>query len=490
MKHFLRMASLTATLSVMTAVSTLPAEAQLRFPGFSSAGQSEGMMIDERGVLTMAPLLERTTPAVVNIAVTTTVRSQAQSNPLLNDPFFRRFFDPDGDGGTSPSPRERQATSAGSGVIIDAAKGYVLSNHHVIDNADEVNITLKDGRIITAEVLGSDSKTDIALLQIDANNLTELSLANSDDTKVGDYVIAIGNPFGLGQTVTSGIVSALGRAGISRDGYEDFIQTDASINPGNSGGALINTKGELIGINTAIISRSGSSAGVGFAVPANMANKVVGQLSKYGEVRRGRIGVVIQDVTTDLADALDLTVSKGALVSQVQEDSPAEKAGIESGDIIIAFNGERIEGSRDIRNAVGFVERGTRNDITYIRDGRRNTVKINVEEAPVDEEETDTSSSAANDNFTSSREGFNGASLSDIPDDIELNGGNEGVYIQSVERGSKAYNVGLREGDVIRAVNRKKVADLKAFQRIFDDNDGVLALTVQRGRSQVFVAIK
>ncbi len=487
MKHLL----LTASLAAMTAFSAMPAQAQLRLPGFISSSSSEGMVVDERGVLTMAPLLERTTPAVVNIAVTTTVRGRSQSNPLLDDPFFRRFFDPDGEGDTAPSPRERQATSAGSGVIIDARKGYVLSNHHVIEDADEVNITLKDGRVVTAQVLGSDSKTDIALLQIESSNLTALSLANSDDTKVGDYVIAIGNPFGLGQTVTSGIVSALGRGGISADGYEDFIQTDASINPGNSGGALINTKGELIGINTAIISRSGSSAGVGFAVPANIASKVVDQLSKYGEVRRGRIGVIIQDLTADLSDALDLSVSKGALVSQVQEDSPAEEAGLKSGDIIIAFNGESVEGSRDIRNAVGFVERGTRNDITYIRDGRRNTVKINVEEAPAeDEEDGSAPSDASNDNFSSTREGFRGASLSDFPDDVEISGGNEGVYIQDVENGSKAYDAGLRGGDVIRAVNRKDVADLEAFQNIIDDNNGVLALTVQRGRSQLFVAIK
>ena len=285
--------------AVGLSLAAVPAHAQLRLPGLNGSSPNTVLSVDpKRGVLTLAPLLERTTPAVVNISVRTTVKSQ--SNPLMSDEFFRRFFEQDPSGDRAPQPQERQASSAGSGVIIDAGKGYVLTNHHVIDEADEVKVTLKDTRVITAKVLGSDPKTDIALLQIDASGLTALRLANSDDSKVGDYVMAIGNPFGLGQTVTSGIVSALGRGGISRDGYEDFIQTDASINPGNSGGALINSKGELIGINTAIISRSGNSAGIGFAVPTNMAAKVVDQLSRYGEVRRGRIGVGIQDLTTKI----------------------------------------------------------------------------------------------------------------------------------------------------------------------------------------------
>ncbi len=476
--------------SALTAATVLslsaPANAQLRLPGLSGGVSGDTLTVDpQRGVLTLAPLLERTTPAVVNIAVTSTVK--AKSNPLMNDEFFRRFFE---NAPNRPSePQDRQASSAGSGVIIDAGKGYVLTNHHVIDDADEVKVTLKDSRSVTAKVLGSDPQTDIALLQIDAKKLTALNLADSDDTRVGDYVLAIGNPFGLGQTVTSGIVSALGRGGISRDGYEDFIQTDASINPGNSGGALINSKGELIGINTAIISRSGSSAGIGFAVPANMASKVVDQLSRYGEVRRGRIGVGIQDLTADLRSALDIDVQSGALVRQVEEDSPADRAGIEVGDVIIAFDGQPITDSRDIRNAVGFVERGTRHDITYLRDGRRIKTKIDVEQAPeadADSGEDD----ASNDNAFDEREGFNGASISAIPEGLDPSGGNDGVYVASVRIGSKAARAGLQKGDVIRQVNRKDVKSLSQFKTLIDDTDGVIALTVQRGRSKIFVAVK
>lgn len=483
MKTFIAASALTA--ATVFSLSA-PAHAQLRLPGLSGGASGDTLTVDlQRGVLTLAPLLERTTPAVVNIAVTSTVK--AKSNSPMNDEFFKRFFE--NGQGERQEPQERQASSAGSGVIIDARKGYVLTNAHVIKNADEVSVTLKDSRSVIATVLGSDPKTDIALLQIDTKNLTALTIADSDDTKVGDYVLAIGNPFGLGQTVTSGIVSALGRAGISRDGYEDFIQTDASINPGNSGGALINSKGELIGINTAIISRSGSSAGIGFAVPANMALKVVDQLSRYGEVRRGRIGVGIQDLSADLREALDIAADAGALVRQVEEDSPADRAGLEVGDVIIAFDGEPITSSRDIRNAVGFVERGTRHDITYLRDGKRIKTKIDVEQAPESDADTD-ADEADNDNVIDDREGFNGASISAIPEGLDPSDGNDGVYVASIRIGSKAARAGLQKGDVIRQVNRKSVKGMSDFKREIDDNEGVIALTVQRGRSKIFIAVK
>ena len=483
MKTFLAASLLTAATAFTV---SQPAYAQLRLPGMSSGISGDTLSVDpQRGVLTLAPLLERTTPAVVNIAVTATVKSKP--NPLMDDDFFKRFFE--NAPGSGSQPRERRASSAGSGVIIDARKGYVLTNHHVIDDADEVKVTLKDRRSFTAKVLGSDPQTDIALLQIDAKKLTALELADSDDTKVGDYVLAIGNPFGLGQTVTSGIVSALGRAGISQDGYEDFIQTDASINPGNSGGALINSKGELIGINTAIISRSGSSAGIGFAVPVNMAGKVVDQLSKYGEVRRGRIGVGIQDLTADLRAALDIDVDSGALVRQVEEGSPADEAGLEVGDVIIAFDGEPITSSRDIRNAVGFVERGTRHDITYLRDGRRVRTKINVEQAKESQADSDISD-PSNDNAEPMREGFNGAQISAIPEGLNPRGGDAGVYVASVRIGSKAARAGLQKGDIIREVNRELIDDLAQFKRVIKDEEGVLALTVERGRDKIFIAIK
>jgi len=484
MKRFLTTTMLIAATSM--AFTAAPAQAQLRLPGISSQSGDALTVDPQRGVLTLAPLLERATPAVVNIAVTSTVESR--SNPLMSDEFFRRFFEQD-PRGQRRQPQERQSSSAGSGVIIDAKKGYILTNAHVVKDADEVKVTLKDSRVITAEVMGSDPKTDIALLKIEASGLTALTLADSDDSKVGDYVMAIGNPFGLGQTVTSGIVSALGRGGISRDGYEDFIQTDASINPGNSGGALINSKGELIGINTAIISRSGSSAGIGFAVPANMAEKVVDQLSRYGEVRRGRIGVGIQDLTADLREALDIDVESGALVRQVEDDSPASKAGLKTGDVITAFDGEPITDSRDIRNAVGFVERGTRHNITYIRDGKTFTTKINVEQAP-EEESALADNDPVNDNSSPASNSFHGASVTSIPEDMELSGGDKGVYIASVKPGSKAARAGLQKGDIIREVGRKPVGALAEFKRLTKDKKGVQALTVERGRTQIFVAIK
>ena len=299
------------------------------------------------GVPTLAPLIEKITPAVVNISVAT--MAPQRHNPLFRDPFFRRFFDlPDG----APV---RPQQSAGSGVIVDAAQGFVLSNHHVVAGADSVMVTLKDSRRFEAEILGSDPGTDIALLRIEADELTALPTGNSDGLQVGDFVIAIGNPFGLGQTVTSGIVSALGRSGINVEGYEDFIQTDASINPGNSGGALVNLHGELVGINTAIIGPSGGNVGIGFAVPVNIATAVMGQLAEHGEMQRGRIGVLIQDLTSDLAEALNLDIERGAVVSRVESGSPAEDAGLQAGDVIVAVDGTKVESSRDLRNAIGLV---------------------------------------------------------------------------------------------------------------------------------------
>ena len=373
-------------------------------------------------------------------------------------------------------------------MIVDASKGLIITNAHVIDGADEITVTLEDKRQLEAEIVGTDEKTDIALIKVSARGLKELKLARASDVKVGDYVIAVGNPFGLSHSVTSGIVSALGRdRGGTRDGYQDFIQTDASINPGNSGGALVNSKGELIGINSAIVSRSGGNQGIGFAVPTNIVQGVMRQLESYGEVRRGRIGVLIGDITPTLKEALDLTTLNGALVSDVVEGSPAEKAGLKRDDVIVAFNGGDVLDASDIRNAVGLIEPGERADITYLRDGKRRTTRIDVEAVSEDDEESGVVSTEKEELAS---ESFSGAELTDIPSDLDLRGGDEGVYVSTVERGSKAQRAGLRKGDIIRAVNRQDIIDLDDFEDATEGEEGPFALSVERNGSTFYVAVK
>ena len=446
----------------------------------SSFRNNGAMTVDsERGVLTMAPLLERVTPAVVSIDV----RGKAKSsqNSSRSDDLLERFF-----GGQMPEMQPREKRGLGSGVIVDASKGLIITNAHVIDGADEITVTLEDKRELEAEVVGTDKKTDIALIKVSARGLKDLKIARASDVKVGDYVIAVGNPFGLSHSVTSGIVSALGRDRGPGNGYQDFIQTDASINPGNSGGALVNSKGELIGINSAIVSRSGGNQGIGFAVPTNIVKSVMRQLESYGEVRRGRIGILIGDINPTLKEALDLTTLDGALVSDVVEGSPAEKAGLKREDVIVAFNGADIRDASDIRNAVGLVEPGERADITYLRNGKRRTTRIEVE--AFDEDEAETGLETVDEDPKS--ESFSGASLTDIPDDLDLRGGNEGVYVSAVERGSKAQRAGLRKGDVIRSVNRQDIADLSDFEDIIEDEDGPFAMSVERDGRTFYVAVK
>jgi Do/DeqQ family serine protease len=322
------------------------------------------------GVLTLAPTLDRVTPAVVNIAVE--FRLPEQENPLLRNPFFRRYFD------LPEQVPERRQLSAGSGVIVDARRGYVMTNHHVVESAADITVTLKDRRVYPARLVGSDPGTDIALLEIDADGLTAADFADSDALRVGDFVMAIGNPFGLGQTVTSGIVSALGRTGLVRGGYEDFIQTDASINPGNSGGALVNSRGELVGINTAILAPTGGNIGIGFAVPSNIARTVMDQLAAFGEVRRGRLGVAVQSVTPDIAQALGLERGVGAIVAAVEPGSAAEEAGLRRGDVIVAVDGETVETSAALRSRIGLLEVGEDVRLTVLRDGDSRTVAAEV----------------------------------------------------------------------------------------------------------------
>src|ERR1035438_6603711 len=294
----------------------------------------------------LAPMVKRVSPAAVNVATRGTIKERpGQRNPLLDDPFFRRFFDVPPD----TKPRERQFQSAGSGVIVDAKNGYIITNHHVVENASEITITLLDDRTFSAKVIGTDEGADIAVLQAKQPNLVAMALGDSTRLEVGDYVVAIGNPFGLQHTVTAGIVSALGRTGINPDGYEDFIQTDASINPGNSGGALVNLRGELVGINSAILSRSGGNIGIGFAISANMVRSVSDQLIKYGQVKRGVLGINIYDVTPEIANEYGLTESSGALIAGVVPDSAAEKAGIKTGDIVTAIDGHIMKNAAELR---------------------------------------------------------------------------------------------------------------------------------------------
>lgn len=329
------------------------------------------------GTTSVAPLVRQVTPAVVNISTRSV--SPAVENPLYNDPFFRHYFN---------LPRnlpQRETRAAGSGVIVDAQRGYVLTNNHVVQNATRIDVTTKDNRTFRAKLVGTDAATDIAVLKIDPQNLTDIRLGNSNRVEVGDFVLAIGNPFGLGQTVTSGMVSAIGRSGLGIEGYEDFIQTDASINPGNSGGALVNYQGELIGINTAIIAPGGGNVGIGFAVPINMARSVMDQIITHGAVSRGRIGVAIQDLTPDLAEALNVSRADGAAVVKVEGGSPAAKAGLRQGDVVIAVNGDPVRSAAELRNRIGLARVGATVALTYQRGGRQDTIDVAVDPVPAQE---------------------------------------------------------------------------------------------------------
>jgi serine protease DegQ len=350
-----------AVLAVALAASTLSQPSFAAAPIVGPDGQ----------IPTLAPLLKEVTPAVVNIAT----KGHEAVNPLYNDPLFRRFYKvPEG-------AEQRETQAAGSGVIIDAKAGYVVTNNHVIEKADEIVVTLKDNRQLDAKLVGSDPETDIAVLQVQGKNLTALEIGDSDALQVGDFVIAIGNPFGLGQTVTSGIVSALGRTGLGIENYENFIQTDASINPGNSGGALINLRGELVGINTAIVGPSGGNVGIGFAVPINMARSVIQQLVAHGEVKRGRLGVEVEDLTPDIAEALHVEAPGGAVIKRVEPGSPARRAGLQAGDVVLAIDGRPVQSSSDLRNRVGLTAVGQTIQLTILRRGSQQTVSIQVESA-------------------------------------------------------------------------------------------------------------
>jgi len=438
----------------------------------AAAGAATLPLPSKDGIPTLAPLLREVTPAVVNISVRAT--ATASQNPLMRDPFFRRFFE-----GLLEQPQQRPQLSAGSGVVIDARRGYVLTNDHVIKDAEEIVVTLKDGRKLSAQLVGSDPGTDIALLKVAPEGLTELKLGDSEALEVGDFVIAIGNPFGLGQTVTSGIVSALGRTGLNIQGYEDFIQTDASINPGNSGGALINLKGELIGINSAIIGPSGGNVGIGFAVPSNMARSVVEQLAEFGEVRRGRLGVRVQDLTPELSEALNLDITRGAVITRVEPNSPAEEAGIASGDVVVSVDGIEVANAADLRNRVGLVRVGGVVSMMVVRDGTRKNIRVRV--ATIEKVTYAGSETAPQ---------LSGAVFQAMGREHPLYDQIEGVVVADVERDSRAWHNNIRPGDVVVAINRERVRSVEDLSRALQGTGRRIAVDIIRDKTQLLIVIQ
>jgi Do/DeqQ family serine protease len=428
--------------------------------------------VDDMPMPSLAPMVKQTAPAVVNIATRGSVEVQ-RSNPFQDDPFFRRFFDmPD-------QPRQRRQTqSAGSGVIVNAAEGLVITNAHVIEGAEEIRVTLQDDRSFDAEVVGTDRASDIAVLRIPAERLAQLRIADSSNAEVGDFVVAIGNPFGLGHTVTSGIVSALGRSGINPDGYEDFIQTDASINPGNSGGALVNLRGELLGVNSAILSRGGGNIGIGFAIPSNMVRSVMEQLLEFGEVRRGMLGVNIMTITPDIAEAYEVKETQGALVSQVMPDSAAEKAGIQPGDIIRSVDGRAINNANELRNAIGLKRSGDTVELGVVRNGRTDTIRARLGEQAASVQV------AASDIHP----GLQGAELETLDASSPRFEGQAGVLVSNIEPDSPAAQRGLRTGDVIVAVNRRPVTGLAELQQLARGQS--LVLNIRRGNANLVLPIR
>ncbi len=414
----------------------------------------------------LAPMLKKTMPAVVNIATEGRVVEQS---PLAADPLLRRFF------GVPPA-QEKKTQGLGSGVIIDADQGYIVTNHHVIENAERITVTLNDGRRLEAELVGVDPETDIAVIRVEADDLHALELADSDKLQVGDFVVAIGSPFGLRQTVTSGIVSGLGRTGLGIESYEDFIQTDASINPGNSGGALVDLKGRLVGINTAILGPNGGNIGIGFAIPANMVRDVVAQLIEHGKVRRGRLGVVAQDLTPELAGAFGIQRDAGAVIAQVEQPSPAARAGIRPGDVITRVNGRKVRGASDMRNVIGLLRAGSEVELELLRNGKPLKISVRIEAPEVHLLEGGEISPY-----------LRGLKLSDRDAEGKPV---QGVIVLSVDPRSPAVIAGLRPGDLILSLNRKPVRGLDELRQAARGSGRGLLLNVQRGPSAFFVLLR
>jgi serine protease Do/serine protease DegQ len=422
--------------------------------------------VDGQSLPSLAPMLKKATPAVVNISTKTKI--QMEEHPLMRDPFFRHFFD------IPNAPRERETSSLGSGVIVDARSGHILTNNHVIDKADEILVTLHDGRRLPAKLVGSDPESDVAVIKVEPKDLVELPIADSSQLQVGDFVVAIGNPFGLGQTVTSGIVSALGRSGLGIEGYEDFIQTDASINPGNSGGALVNLKGELIGINTAILAPNGGNVGIGFAIPSNMAANIKNTLVEHGTIRRGLLGVNIQDLTPELRQAFGIEEIQGAVITAVQTDSAAAKAGLQPGDVVLSVNDHKIKSGMEVRNIVGLLQIGDKVDIEYLRKGGRETTTAQIAAPKLVREDG-----------KKIHPKLAGVVLGNVPPSANA----EGVVIENIHTRAYAFQAGLRPGDVLVMANRQPVRDIDDLRAAAQGSNDLL-LNVQRGNGAFFLMLR
>ncbi|PJG83964.1 Do family serine endopeptidase [Caviibacterium pharyngocola] len=448
--------------SIMLGLSVLTASvsAQAALPSF----------VENQAVPSLAPMLEKVLPSVISIAVEGKQKSSFQNDNIPEE--FKFFFGPDAFGDSSP----RNFKGIGSGVIINAEKGYALTNNHVIDQADKITVKLQDGREFKAKVVGKDEMSDVALIQLEnPKNLTEIKIADSDKLRVGDFTVAIGNPFGLGQTATSGIVSALGRSTGSDSGtYENYIQTDAAVNRGNSGGPLINLNGELIGINTAIISPSGGNAGIAFAIPSNMANSLVQQILDFGEVRRGLLGIKGGELNADLAKAFNVEAQQGAFVSEVLPNSAAEKAGIKAGDVITAINGQKLAGFAELRAKIATAGAGKEIELSYLRDGKSATTKVTLQS----DEQTQANASGV-------LPALDGAELSNYDSK-----GQKGVSIGKIKARSMAEQRGLKNGDIIIGVNRQPIENLAQLRKALEDQKSAVALNILRGDSNFYLLIQ
>ncbi|AXO38796.1 serine endoprotease DegQ [Enterobacter hormaechei] len=420
----------------------------------------------QEAITSLAPMLEKVLPAVVSVQVEGTAR---QSQRIPEE--LKKYFGED-----APDQQAQPFEGLGSGVIIDAAKGYILTNNHVISQADKISVQLNDGREFDAKLIGGDDQSDIALLQVqNPSNLTQIAIADSDKLRVGDFAVAVGNPFGLGQTATSGIVSALGRSGLNLEGLENFIQTDASINRGNSGGALLNLNGELIGINTAILAPGGGSIGIGFAIPSNMAKTLSQQLIQFGEVKRGLLGIKGMEMSADIAKAFKLNVQRGAFVSEVLPNSGSAKAGVKSGDIIVSLNDKPLSSFAELRSRIATTEPGAKVKLGLIREGKPLTVEVTLDKS--------TSSSASAEQISPA---LQGATLSDG----QLKNGTKGITVTTVEKSSPAAQAGLHQDDVIVGVNRTRVQSIAEMRKVLESKPAVIALQIIRGNDTLYILLR